>query len=125
MSPKWRRGEQIGHPVYFPGGETVTVIRPARRDRVGDAPAAPSPHTIDGCGINWQSTTENNDRRETVLSTVEVFCPVGADIKAGDRVRLPNGGTYIVDGLPAPWQNPFTGWQPGVVVRLKGVMDAQ
>jgi hypothetical protein len=111
--------------VFFAGGETVTVIRPATRDRTGDRTGADSTFTIDGCAINYQSTTENNDRRETVLSWIELFCPPGADVRPSDKVTLPNGRTYLVDGDPAPWKSPFTSWEPGVVVRLRGVHDAQ
>lgn len=108
----------------FTAGETVTVIRPAVRDFTGDRIGPDSTHTIAGCGINYQSTTTSNDHRETVLSWIELICPPGADIRSTDKVILPNGEKYLVDGDPAPWRNPFTAWEPGVVVRLKGVHDA-
>jgi hypothetical protein len=28
------------------------------------------------------------------------------------------GQVYLVDGDPAVWRNPYTGWQPGAVVTL-------
>lgn len=107
--------------MMFAFGETVTVVRPPERDRNGDPIGADSTFTIDGCGINWQSTDENNDHRETALTWIELLCPPGTDIRSTDKVQLPNGREYLVDGDPAPWRNPFTGWEPGVVARLRGV----
>lgn len=102
-------------------GETVTVVRPAQRDRTGDPTAAPAPHSLAGCAVAMQSTVDNNDARATVLSWLEMFCPPGADIEPGDEVTLPDGRTYLVDGQPATWRNPYTGTEAGVVVRLRGV----
>lgn len=118
--------------MFFAGGETVTVIRPATRDRVGD-PGAATTYTIDGCGIAQTSTigvsnaqqSAVSDHRQSVVTAVELMCPPGADIRAGDKVRLPNGKTYLVDGQHWQPHNPFTGWEPGVVVKLKGTSDAQ
>ncbi|WP_305780011.1 hypothetical protein [Nocardia nova] len=107
--------------MMFGFGETVTVTRPAAKDRNGDPTGPDTTFTIDGCGINYQSTSDNTDHRETTLSWIELLCPPGADIRSTDKVQLPNGRTYNVDGDPAPWKNPFTGWEPGVVARLKGV----
>ncbi len=107
--------------MFFAAGETVTVTRPPDKDRTGDPVGTDTTFTVDGCGINYQATSENNDRRETVVSTIELLCPPGADIRSTDKVTLPNGRTFLVDGDPAPWHNPFTGWEPGVVIRLRGV----
>lgn len=108
--------------MFFAGGETVTVLRAGTRDWAGDRSTEFLPdHTIDGCGINWVSTDEAADRRETVLSDVELICPAGVDVLPTDRVELPDGNLYRVVGKPARWHSPFTGWEPGVVVRLKGV----
>ena len=106
----------------FSAGETVTVLRAGTRDWAGDRSAEFEPdHTIDGCAITWVSTDEVTDRRESVLSEVDLECPAGADILPTDRVELPDGGLYRVVGKPARWHSPFTGWEPGVVVRLRGV----
>jgi len=108
----------------FSAGETVTVIRPAARNRVGDRTGEPVEHTIDNCGINQSSTSEVTDRRETTVTGVELMCPPRADIRAGDKVRLPSGSVYEVDGEPWTPHNPFTAWEPGCIVRLRGVKDA-
>jgi hypothetical protein len=107
--------------MNFQFGETVTVYRPAKGDRTGDPATAPAPHDIQNCAIGWGNTTENHEQRETVLAWVQMYCPPGSDIKNSDRVKLPNGRTYTVDGDPVTWRSPYTGKQPGMVVRLKGV----
>lgn len=108
----------------FSAGETVTVIRPGTRNRVGDQIDSSSEHTIDGCGINQSSTSEVTDRRESTVTSVELMCPPRADIRAGDKVRLPDGVVYEVDGQPWTPHNPYTAWEPGCIVRLRGVTDA-
>lgn len=113
-------------PVFFGAGETVTVLRAGERDRSGDRSTEFEPHhTLDSCGINWTGaggqSQEVDFQRETVLSFVELYCPAGADILASDKVELPDGQIYNVVGKPSRWHSPFTGWEPGVVVRLKGV----
>lgn len=61
------------------------------------------------------------DQRATVESYRYLYCPPESDIRTGDSVTLPDGRTYLVEGDPSPWKNPFTGWQPGIEVRLRGV----
>lgn len=116
--------------MRFPHGQTVTVIRPARKDITGDPTASPPvPHTIAGCAIargSRQSATggtdSNHDRRDATVTDVDLFCPPGADIRAGDRVMLPGDDTvYLVEGQPGRWHSPWTGWEPGVDVKLTGV----
>lgn len=118
----------------FSAGETVTVTRPPSRDRVGDRSGNATTHTIDECAINQVETSEfgntaasetRGDRRNTVMTRVELLCPTGADIRAGDIVHLPDGAKYVVDGNPWTPSNPFTGWAPGVIVKLTGVSDAK
>jgi hypothetical protein len=111
----------------FSAGETVRVIRPAVRDEFGDRTATPSSFDIEGCAIIQQSTTDNNgniatvvDGRQTAITIIELLCPPGADIRQGDHVQI--GDTkFLVDGLPWRPHNPFTAWEPGRIVRLRGV----
>lgn len=109
--------------MRFPHGQTITVLRPATRDEHGDPQGAPAPHTITGVAIAPGETETDFDRRETAVVEVTLYCPAGADIKAGDRVLLPGDSiTYAVDGQPKVWPpSPWTGWQPGIDVRVRGV----
>lgn len=52
--------------------------------------------------------------RLTTLRTLHA--PHGADIRAGDRIEA--DGLWDVDGHPADWTSPLTGWKPGITVSL-------
>jgi hypothetical protein len=113
----------------FTHGDTVTVERRAKRDAFGDRIAPSASHTIDGCAIAPQvgargmtgSSTTDDAQRATVQTFRYIYCPAGADIQPDDAVTLPDGRTYLVEGDPSPWKNPFTGREPGIEVRLTGV----
>ncbi len=107
--------------TVFPFGETVVRIRQSTRDRLGDYADVPSEVPISNVGIDWNTTTENNNFRETTESDVTLIVPKGADIEASDRVRLPDGSEWRVIGRPM-WSgvHPITGWDPGVMqVRIR------
>ena len=108
-----------------PYGVSITIQRPAARDRTGDTVGAPSTHTIDGCVIGWGQSTVDRDARETALWDATVYAPTGSDVKYTDRIVLPGDDTvYVPAGRPQRWgPHPITGWQPrlSVVVPLKAV----
>lgn len=108
----------------MPNGDTVGVLRSQGRDKFGDV-SLDLHHEIHGVGIDWSSTDTTNsgevENRAAVVSNVVMYCPVGTDILASDRVELPDGDTYRVVGKPAPWKNPMTGWSAGVVVKLQRI----
>ncbi|MEU5853944.1 hypothetical protein ABZ799_01330 [Nocardiopsis dassonvillei] len=105
------------HPI------TVTVKRAGGRDREGD-PLPGTEHTIDGCAQYPQTSSEAATTGTTVITGRVLLAPYGADIRSEDRVILPDGSEWAVDGDPGPWSSPLTGWQPGTQValeRVKGV----
>lgn len=112
--------------MYFPHGETVTVIRNGGRDRFGDHQPVRE-FTVDGCGVNWNTSTESIyankavTRSETTTSNIIVYMPDGTDIRSTDRVRLPDGSEWAVNGRPARWHHPMNDWSPGIAVRLMEV----
>lgn len=117
----------IGDVVDFPFGETVTRLRatPATDPYSGEATgldwSSPSSLTIEGCGFNpGQSSEPLQDARNAVITQPEVYAPPGSDVLPGDRLVV-RGVTYEVDGRPAAWRSPFTGWEPGMVIALKDV----
>lgn len=106
----------------FTAGETVTVIRPGGQDRTGDG-VTDARFDVEGCAIIQQSTADDRgsaDRRAAV-TTIELLCPAGADVRRGDKVKI-GDVTYLVDGQPWTPHSPFTGWEPGLNVRLRGVV---
>lgn len=111
----------------FAHGEAVTRLRGT--PKVGDYSSEetdldwtlPDVLEIPGCGFNpGQSSEPVQDARNSVVTQPEVYAPAGTDVLAGDRLVV-RGVTYDVDGTPADWRSPFTGWAPGLVVALKGV----
>lgn len=58
--------------------------------------------------------------QDTVITSPSVYLPAGTVVAAVDQVTV-RGLTFDVDGDPQDWRNPFTGWQAGIVVRLKSV----
>jgi hypothetical protein len=78
--------------------------------------STPSRLVIDGCGVAPTSSTEPlRDNRSEVISRIDIYVPYGADIRALDRLVVA-GVTWHVDGDPAAWRSPLTGWAPGAVV---------
>lgn len=111
----------------FTHGETITRLRAtAEVDPYSDEPAdtdwdSPDQLPIPGCGFNpGRSSEPLQDARNAVVTQPEVYAPTGSDVLAGDRLVV-RGVTYDVDGDPASWVSPFTGWAPGVVIPLKVV----
>lgn len=109
--------------MTFAFGETVTILRaPSILDEysgeiTGLDWTLATRKTIPGCGIAPISSDEPlRDSRTQVDSMVDVYAPYGADIKALDRLII-RGTTWAVEGDPAVWRHPMTGWQPGTVIR--------
>lgn len=107
-------------------GQAVSRLRAARTD--------------DGYGgiqLDWTSTDTlplpdsamapgtGDDQLDSGRLGVEILWTVyvpgtGHDVAALDRLSTPYG-IYEVDGEPAPWSSPYTGRNPGTVVRLKRI----
>lgn len=111
----------------FPYGETVTRQRAqAVADRFsGEATAldwsSPDELAIAGCAFDPGSSSEPLEQaRGAVVTQPTVYAPRGADVLAADRIVV-RGRTWQVDGDPADYRNPFTGWAPGLVIKLKAV----
>lgn len=76
---------------------------------------------VDAQAFTDGSSVEVLQGQDIVITQPTVYYPPGTDVSGIDSVTV-YGDTYEVDGKPAAHlQSPFTGWQPGVVVRLKEV----
>lgn len=107
--------------MAFANGETVTVIPgPPAADQYGD----PLPITrvggdIPGCAVAPRYSTEPTARgRQGVIVGMSIYAPAGSDILSTDLLRV-RGDVYVVEGEPAEWVSPFTGWAPGMEVAVK------
>lgn len=114
----------------MPGeGETIEVFPPADSvvvDRHGDTDAAPTSYEVEDVLIDWDATMDTpvrgtaGARGQNVLTKVILICPEGTEVVNGAKVKLPGvAAKFTVDGDPAPWR--MGSWEPGVIVRLKGV----
>jgi hypothetical protein len=107
----------------FPFGETVEVLSPssttdAYNNTVEDW-TTPTETPVEDVGVEPRPSTEDNrDARNAVTSGFTLYMPAGSVVTAKNRVRV-RGDDYAVDGEPAEWRNPFTGWEPGLVVQTK------
>lgn len=57
------------------------------------------------------------DSRNAVTSGFTLYFPPGTAVTAQQRIAV-RGEVWPVQGDPAEWRNPFTGWVPGVVVQV-------
>lgn len=103
------------HPSY-PGGTMLTVLRGSgERDWQGDPVAgAVLEHQIGPCDLKWATDTEDNTRGELLVLTARVTAPHGSDVVESDRLRLPDGRVFVIDGQVRETPNGFTGWSTGV-----------
>lgn len=107
-------------------GDTITILRAASRTKFGDTSYTES-HQIHNVGIHYSDgrRVKTNDdeseveNRETFITDITLFCPIGSDILVTDKVELPDGSLCRVAKKPFPNKSPFTGWSPGMVVSLR------
>jgi hypothetical protein len=108
----------------FPFGEPV--VFQARVVGVEDSHGNPiesfaAPVTVEGCAFDPGGSIETMEPgREAVVSRPRVFVPPGnlAGVTARSLATV-RGLLYRVDGDPADFRSPFTGWEPGIVVNLE------
>ena len=113
--------------IPFPHGETVTRLRGvAAEDPYSDEETDldwddPDELSIPNCGFDPGGSTETvTVDRTPIVTQPTVYAPSGVDVTALDRLVV-RSRTWQVDGDPAEWRNPFTGWEPGMLIRLKAV----
>lgn len=88
-------------------GHRLIVERPAGTNRYGD-PLPATEHTIDGCVLAPAGSSETTDRADQVTNRMTVYAELHADVRATDRVRLPDDTRWQVDGEPQRYRSPFT-----------------
>ena len=100
--------------------ETVTVIRAPLVDSRGTKErdwANAEAHEVAGCNVQPSSTsTDRTDPREASSYDAVLYAPIGADIKAQDRISC-SLGAFSLDGEPLAWESP-TGAVSHVECRL-------
>lgn len=120
--------------MNFPHGETVTVqTAGTTTDPYTGAPVAawslpsgqtawttaPTSVTVAAVAVADGGSIEPiEDARHSVVSDFDLMFPADVTVTAQNRVVV-RGLTCEVSGRPFRWVNPFTGWTPGLVVRVK------
>lgn len=113
----------------FAHGETVVRLRApmvfdpySATDTLAewdDEDNPPSELPLHGVGVaDGGSIEPEQDARNSVESDFDVIVAAGTDVLPTDRLRI-RGLVCEVQGRPFDWLNPFTGWQPGMVVKAK------
>lgn len=73
----------------------------------------------ESCGVAPGGSTESVETARTPIdSDFDLIFNHDPGITHADRVVV-RGLTCEVDGHPFSWRSPFTGWEPGTVVRVK------
>lgn len=105
---------------------TVTVLRQVSQDAFGD-PLGESEHSESGAKIGWNNVTQVNESNGHVVQLTDrkvtlYFKRRVPDILDTDRVRLPDGRVFAVEGVN-PWEHArHDGVIAGVEVVLSGVV---
>jgi len=85
--------------------QTVTVLtRSTTKDRYGntvDDWSSPTTRSV-SAWVAQTGSVEDLLGRDATTTVAVVFLPAGDPITAYDRVTLPDGVTYAVDGVPNP-----------------------
>jgi hypothetical protein len=107
--------------VTFPFGQAITLIRrvKAAPDAFGNDTWTTATSTVSGA-FNPGTSVELVQGEDVLTTQPTVMLPPGTQVAAVDAVQV-DGDIYEVDGSPNAPVNPFTGWAPGVVVKLKRV----
>lgn len=71
--------------------------------------------------IDSQSSVEQTDavRQQVITQKRLVMTDPNCDVRKGDRVKSGAGEVFKVTGEPSRDRNPFTGWQPTLVVEIE------
>jgi hypothetical protein len=105
-------------------GITVTVLREAvtGRSAFGNDVRTATEVTYEGCA-SWPTTSEENQAAggDTVTTGRVLLLPDGAQIAATDRVRLPDGSLWRVQGDPEQHLSVLTLARGSVRVALQRV----
>jgi hypothetical protein len=111
-------------PMQFKFAVTITVHH-QEVNATGDYTVTDS-YELPGCAISI--SVGRTSRRSFEVETFDsdlirgdcvLYAPPGADIRSSDRVTLPDGTEWSVWGYAADYASPFTGWRPGMQIRLR------
>lgn len=110
--------------MRFAGGVMVTLRSTVTvDDGLGNTSETVTESAWGPCAVAPRYANESSDPRVAPVVVGLVVYGPAVEIGSDDTLVI-DGDTYHVDGLPAKWVSPFTGWAPGVEVPVKRVADA-
>lgn len=103
-----------GEPVVFTSA--VLTADPYSGETIREDWTTPTVQLSTTAGVEPVGSEEpTQEGRQAVIVGFRLYLPGIVDVKPGWRVTV-RGDTYRVDGQPAQWRSPFTGWEAGTVV---------
>lgn len=108
--------------MTYPYGTPTTIVRRVKSstpDAFGNDVFTEVREDVTAQAFSSGTSTEQTQGRDTIIARPRVSYPPGTDLSGLDAVIV-DGVQYEVEGRPRAPMSPFTGWQPGVVVNLKG-----
>lgn len=109
--------------MTFPYAKTVVlsmrVLLPAP-DPYGNDQYTLQPVTLTPVVVWPTGATEQMQGQDLSTSGVTALLPAGTDVDAIDKLTI-DGKDYEIDGQPASFLSPFSGFTPGVQVSLTRV----
>lgn len=113
--------------MYLPFGREVIrerrtlVYDPYTEEQTAGDWTNPDQITLEEAFVASSSSVNVTDATRTQLVTAKsLYCDQGADVKAGDRIRV-GAEVWSVPAKPEADTNPFTGWQPPQEILLEEV----
>lgn len=110
--------------MFFTTPEDFTVLTQTKTGVDGDGNDVYGPAEVPATGaFAPEGSTELIQGQNTVISNPTVYLSPGTTVPAPtDKIRRElTGQVYDIDGEPGVFRNPFTGEQPGAVLRLERV----
>jgi hypothetical protein len=98
---------------------SVTVVRSAGHDRMGDPIGVDTEHELVDAVVAPRTSSDTAERaRNGVVVGLVVYAPPGSDVLRSDRIRY-DGELYDIDGDVGVWASPFGPAADGVELALR------
>lgn len=96
------------------------ILDPYSGEPIDEDWAHPDELPLDGAYFSSQSSSDGSDevRRQTATGMQLIIPDPDADVQRGDRIRQ-GSRVWSIVGFPEADTNPWTGWQPTLVVDLE------
>lgn len=110
-------------PISYAYGITVTfhTRTVTGQDAYGTDEFSDAATDVPGCVFDPGVSVESVQGQDMIRTQPTLYAPAGTWAWGVDRVSI-DGTSYDVDGAPSAPKSPFSGWAPGVIVRLRAVI---